>query len=133
NMRLSLLSNALGLAYYAFCPESERQMLRTMIGGREDALLDEREKGWLEWRVQRAREQGYAERDPGTEPRNSGTIAVPIMVRERVAATIGLTSFRRAVSQEDTSHYVAALRRTAKGIERQIASIESVGMGDAES
>jgi IclR family mhp operon transcriptional activator len=58
NMRLSLFSNALGLAYYAFCPESERQMLRTMIGGREDALLDEREKGWLEWRVQRAREQG---------------------------------------------------------------------------
>lgn len=126
NMRLSLLSNALGLAYYAFCPESERQMLRTMIGEREDALLGERETGWLEWRVQRAREQGYTERDPGTEPRNSGTVAVPIMAGERVAATIGLTYFRRAVSPEDTARYVTALRRTAKGIERQIASLESV-------
>lgn len=128
NMRLSLFSNALGLAYYAFCPESERKMLRTMIGEREDALLDQREKGWLEWRVERAREQGYAERDPGTEPRNSGTIAVPIMKGERVAATIGLTFFRRAVSPEDTARYVAALRGTATGIERQIASLEAVGI-----
>lgn len=127
NMRLSLFSNALGLAYYAFCPESERKMLRKMIGAREDELLDGREKGWLEWRVRRAREQGYAERDPGTEPRNSGTIAVPIMKGERVAATIGLTFFRRGVQEEDTARYVAALRRTALAIERQIASLETVG------
>lgn len=127
NMRLSLFSNALGLAYYAFCPESERKMLRAMVGEREDALLGEREKDWIEWRVQCAREQGYAERDPGTEPRNSGTIAVPIMKGERVAGTIGLTFFRRGVSQDDTARYAAALRRTALSIERQITSLEAVG------
>ena len=133
NMRLSLFSNALGLAYYAFCPESERQTLRTMIGSREDELLEGREKGWLEWRVQRAREQGYAERDPGTEPRNSGTIAVPIMVGERVAATIGLTFFRRGVSQDDTARYVAELRKTATGIERQIASLAMLGASEPDA
>ncbi|WP_169798339.1 helix-turn-helix domain-containing protein [Sphingomonas soli] len=127
NMRLSLFSSALGMAYYAFCPESERRMLRKMVGDTEDALLKGREKGWLEWRVQRAREQGYAERDPGTEPRNSGTIAVPIMKGDRVAATIGLTFFRRGVQEDDTVRYVAALRRTALAIEHQMASFEAVG------
>jgi len=118
------LANALGLAYYAFCPETERQMLRTMVGGREDELLGIRERGWLEWRVEQARAQGYAERDPGTEPRNSATLAVPIMIGERVAATIGITYFRRAVSVEDRARYIVALRRTAGAIERQIASLE---------
>jgi IclR family mhp operon transcriptional activator len=131
NFRLSLFSNGLGLAYYAFCPETERQMLRSMVGENEDALLGERERGWIEWRVQRARELGYAERDPGTEPRNSATLAVPIMAGERVAATIGLTYFRRAVSADDVVRYVAALRRTAGAIERQIAVLENVSNGDA--
>lgn len=129
NFRLSLFSNGLGLAYYAFCPETERQMLRAMVGAQEDALLRSRESGWLEWRVERARSLGYADRDPGTEPRNSGTLAVPIMSGDRVAATIGLTYFRRAVSADDVGRYISALRRTAAAIEKQIASLESVGEG----
>lgn len=131
NMRLSLFSNALGLAYYAFCPESEREMLRNMVGDREDELLASRENGWLEWRVKQAQAQGYAERDPGTEPRNSGTIAVPVMMGERVAATIGLTYFRRAVSAADTRRYARSLRQTAAAIERQIVWLERVGEGEA--
>jgi IclR family mhp operon transcriptional activator len=126
NMRLSLFSNGLGLAYYAFCPEAERQMLRAMIGDREDELLASREPDWLEGRVRRAQEQGFATRDPRMEPRNSGTIAVPIMRGDRVAATIGLTYFRKAVSKEDASLYVAALQRTAVAVEQQIVSLEGV-------
>lgn len=133
NMRLSLFSNALGLAYYAFCPDSERRMLRAMIGDRENELLASRERGWLDWRVEQARAQGYAERDPGTEPRNSGTIAVPVMSGERVAATIGLTYFRRAVSPADAERYVRALHRTAAAIGGQIGSLELLGHGDPAS
>ncbi|WP_414902108.1 DNA-binding transcriptional regulator [Sphingomonas flavalba] len=125
NMRLSLFSNALGLAYYAFCPDSERRMLRNLAYEREADLLASRESGWLEWRVERARSQGYAERDPGTEPRNSGTLAVPIMIGDRVAAAIGLTFFRRAVSPDDARRYVVALQRTAAAIARQIGSLET--------
>lgn len=133
NMRLSLFANALGLAYYAFCPESEQEMLRAMVGDRESALLSSREKGWLEWRVKRARERGFADRDPGTEPRNSGTIAVPIMLDERVAATIGITYFRRGVSAADAARYVQALKRTATAIAKQIVSLERVGAAGSDA
>lgn len=128
NMRLSLFSNGLGLAYYAFCPESERGMLTAMVGDLESDLLSNREDGWLDWRVRRAQEQGFAMRDPGTEPTNSGTIAVPIMVEDRVLATIGLTYFRRAVSDGDMANYVRALQRTASAISAQIASLEALAL-----
>jgi IclR family transcriptional regulator, mhp operon transcriptional activator len=133
NRRLSLFSNALGLAYYAFCPQSEREMLRAMASDREKELLAAREQGWLDWRVKGARDQGYAERDPGTEPRNSGTIAVPIKSGERVAATIGLTFFRRAVSAEDAARYVSALQRTAVAVEAQINSLKELGSASAKA
>ena len=97
------------------------------------ALLSSREKGWLEWRVKRARERGFADRDPGTEPRNSGTIAVPIMLDERVAATIGITYFRRGVSAADAARYVQALKRTATAIAKQIVSLERVGAAGSDA
>lgn len=127
NMRLSLFSNALGLAYFAFCPEAERQILLSMASDSDTALLADREPGWLDRRVSTARELGYAVRDARTEPRNSGTMAVPIMVGDRVAATIGLTYFRRAVSNEDAEIYAAALKRTAVSVQEQIVSLGSVG------
>ena len=127
NFRLSLFSNGLGLAYYAFCPPTERQMLRAMVGANEDKLLKSRESDWLDWRVSRAQTLGYADRDPATEPRNSGTLAVPIMSGERVAATIGLTYFRRAVTPDDVTRYVSALQQTARRIERQIALLGNFG------
>ncbi len=129
NMRLSLFSNALGLAYYAFCPDSERQMLLALAGDREQSLLAERERGWLDWRVQRAQALGYATRDPWQEPRNSGTIAVPIMAGDQVMATIGLTYFKRAVSDQDLEGYGATLKQTARAIAAQIVSLETAGLG----
>lgn len=127
NMRLSLFSNALGMAYFAFCPEAEQQMLLSMADDRDKALLASREPGWLDWRIKSALELGYAVRDARTEPRNSGTIAVPIMTGDRVAATIGLTYFRRAVTRDDASVYAAALQRTALSVQEQIVSLASVG------
>src|SRR5690606_33396190 len=119
-------SNGLGLAYYAFCPPSEQQMLRAMVGDSERQLLSNREAGWLDWRVSQAKEHGYAMRDPITEPQNSGTIAVPIMVNNRVAATIGITYFRRGVTDAQLERYGHALRRTANAIAGQIASIDEL-------
>jgi len=126
NMRLSLFSNGLGLAYYAFCPPSEQQMLLAMVGDSERELLNSREAGWLEWRVSQAKQLGYAMRDPITEPLNSGTIAVPIMANDRVAATIGITYFRRAVRKTQLERYGTALKTTADAIARQIASIDEL-------
>jgi IclR family mhp operon transcriptional activator len=120
NMRMGLLSRALGLAYFAFCPESEQAFLLRQLDPGDLALLAEREEGWLDQRVRRARTSGFAQRDPGVEPRNSNTVAVPIMVKDRVAATLGLTYFRAGASDHDISEFVTALQSTAREIAAQI-------------
>lgn len=126
NMRLSLFANALGLAYYAFCPELERQRLLAMLGEREGLLLQQRGEGWLAARVVEAQERGYATRDPLTEPQNSGTIAVPIRRGDGVAATLGLTFFKSAVSPRDKAQFVDALKTTAASIEQQMSKLDEV-------
>lgn len=125
NRRLSLASSALGLAYLAFCPEEERTVLISMAQ-QSDKSFAGREAGWLDWRILRARETGFAERDPGVEPRNSGTIAVPIMSGNRVIATIGLTYFKVAVDDAKVAEeFAPILRDTARAIESQIITIGS--------
>ena len=125
NRRLSLAANALGLAYLAFCPPDEREVLVTMAK-LTDHSFEGREVGWLEYRIQRAQEKGYAERDPATEPRNSSTIAVPIMSGNRVIATLGLSYFKVAVTESKiVGEFAAVLRDTAHAIESQIITIGS--------
>ena len=68
-MKLSLFFHALGLAYFAFCPDEERASLLSMASDEERHLLAEREADWLKWRVETARERGFAERDPATARR----------------------------------------------------------------
>lgn len=123
NLRMGLVSRALGLAYFAFCPDSERKLLLRQLDDGDRALLDERESGWLDWRVGTARQHGFAQRDPGVEPRNSDTVAVPIMVRGRVAATIGLTYFRVGASDGDVATFASALTTAAAEIGSRIEQL----------
>ena len=98
NMRLSLISRALGRAYLAYCPKEERQLLVRMLSASDHA--EDRLKNLarvVQQLVRSTRSRGFAERDPNVEPRNSGTIAVPIMAHGLVLATLGLTYFRSAV------------------------------------
>jgi IclR family mhp operon transcriptional activator len=98
NMRLSLISRALGRAYLAYCPKEERQLLVRMLSASDHA--EDRLKNLarvVQQLVRSTRSRGFAERDPNVEPRNSGTIAVPIMAHRVVLATLGLTYFRSAV------------------------------------
>lgn len=120
NLRMGLLSRALGLAYFAFCSEAEQQILLRQLDDTDRALLKGRESGWLERRVAMARENGFTQRDPGVEPRNSNTVAVPIMVHGRVMATIGLTFFRSGASDRDVLAFAGALKTTATEIAGQI-------------
>ncbi len=83
NMHLSLLGRALGRAYLAFCPMSERSMLLDMLTRSqeaEDKLAIERKRALA--LLATIRKQGFAERDPMVEPRSSGTIALPIIVNQ---------------------------------------------------
>ena len=125
NMHLSLLGRALGRAYLAFCPMSERSMLLDMLARSaepEDRLAADRRRALA--MLATIRKQGFAERDPMVEPRSSGTIAVPIVSNERVLATVGMTYFMSAVDRTDIfRRYLPLMKALADNIAVSVASL----------
>lgn len=123
--RHSLVTRALGRAYLAWCPEEERRILLRMLAASRDP---EDNPPNLE-RVVRtmvaiALRQGYALRDPKVEPRSSNTVAVPIMLGQSVAGTIGLSFFRSAVSQQAlVEALVPALQQASREITATMARL----------
>jgi IclR family mhp operon transcriptional activator len=125
NMRLSLLGRALGRAYIAFCPPSERsELLDVLARSDEHENTFARDRGRALAMLSAVRRQGFAERDPRVEPRSSGTIAVPIVGGERVLATVGMTYFKSAVSQEDvTGRYMPLLSALGRNIAKSVSAL----------
>jgi len=126
NTRLSLLGRALGRAYLAFCPVSERSMLLDMLTRSqeaEDRLASDRKRALS--LLSAIRKQGFAERDPTVEPRSSGTVAVPIRFDGRVLATVGMTYFVSAIDRADiTQRYVPLVQALADNIAGSVASLQ---------
>jgi IclR family mhp operon transcriptional activator len=125
NMRLCLLTRALGRAYLAFCPAAEREMLLAALTSSphpEDAGAKSRASALriLET-VQRA---GYALRAANVEPRSSSTIAVPIRSAGGVLASVGMTYFKSAVSRRDIAYrYAPLVQELARNIEASVADL----------
>jgi IclR family transcriptional regulator, mhp operon transcriptional activator len=128
NMRLSLISRALGLAYLAFCPDSERELLIAMLrtsSDPEDALA--RHPKQLSALINTVRRQGFAERDPMVAPTTSSTIAVPIFQGRRVLATLCLTNFSSAVTREEAIlRFVGPLKSAAASISEEVDLLQNV-------
>ncbi|MCJ8140052.1 helix-turn-helix domain-containing protein [Falsirhodobacter halotolerans] len=95
NMRLPLLTRGMGLAYLAFTPPEECDLIVNMLRNSddpEDRLAQSPEA--VARLISVTREQGFAVRSPEAQPRNSNTIAVPIYNEHgRVVASLGLTYF----------------------------------------
>jgi IclR family mhp operon transcriptional activator len=95
----SMVTRAVGRAYLAFCPDSERRILMKMLAASSNSEDNPPNLvRVVQAMITTVRRQGYAERDPGVEPRSSNTVAVPIHLGDAVAGTIGLSYFRSAVS-----------------------------------
>lgn len=127
NMRLSLVSRALGRAYLACCPDEEREIL---VQSLKKSTNPEDKPSNLDATVAGVRsfvaKHGYAIRDPHVEPKNSSTIAMPIFHGDRVLATIGLTYFRSAVSASNLDEVlVPSLREAVDGIEASFRMLTS--------
>jgi len=94
--RLELLVRAHGRAYLAFCSHEERRNLYWRLHQQEITTLPPDE---LEVRMQailtKVKELGYAERAHEIDPQTT-TLAMPIIIAERVRATVGVTFFRGA-------------------------------------
>lgn len=93
NMRLSLVSRALGRAYLAFCDADERDLiLKALQTSPEPEDAPARDRDAVERMLAGIRERGYATRDPQVRP-VSGSLAVPVVADGRVVATVGMTYF----------------------------------------
>lgn len=125
--RLSLLGRGLGRAYLAFCPDDEREVLLRMLAARppgEDNPPDLMATARAV--VAAVRRQGYADRDPQVEPRNSNTIAMPVREKGRVVATLGVGFYRSAVTERMLrDEILPELRAAVRTTERQLARLRA--------
>ena len=115
---LSLVTRALGRAYLAWCPDTERRILLRMLAASPDVESSPPNlERLIRGIVATVRQQGYAQRDPKVEPRSSDTVAVAISLGNSIAGTIGLSYFRSAVSHRTlTEELVPALREASREI-----------------
>src|SRR5690606_5712814 len=85
--------------------------------------LDKAGRDFIEPYIDIYRRQGWAERDPSTEPRTN-TISVPVLCRTgRVSATIGSTFFRSSLSEDGKAKLAADLKATAQEILERLRAI----------
>jgi IclR family mhp operon transcriptional activator len=123
--RLSLGGRALGRAHLLFCPEEERTILRAAMAVSPNVENSAFSDSTCNELLVQARRRGYVERDPDVEPRNSSTIAVPLMLGERVLATLGVSFFRSVVATpDDKARIIRPLMRTKARIEEQIRDMQ---------
>jgi IclR family mhp operon transcriptional activator len=135
NMRLPLITRALGRAYIAFCPPSERNLLLDMLAtskNPEDAAARDRDAALtLLTMIRRA---GFAERSAMVEPKSSSTIAVPVTLGRKVLATVGVTFFTSAIPKaEAIARYVPPLKEMAKNIQTSVVLLKQGGAPDREA
>jgi len=134
NNRLHLMSRALGRAYIAFCPPSERTLLLRMLAtSRHPEDEPARDRDAALTLLAMIRRAGFAERSATVEPKSSSTLAVPVMLGRKVLATVGVTFFTSAVPKaEALARYVPALKEMARTIEANVGLLTAGGAADNE-
>jgi IclR family transcriptional regulator, mhp operon transcriptional activator len=128
NMKLAMLTRAMGRAYLAFCSDRERQYILDVLA--QSTHPEDRAAkcpSEVEEVLVRVRRNGFAERAKDVEPRSSSTFGVPIREDGRVLATIGLSYFTSSMPRaKAVSVYVPKLLDLARDIE---ASAIALGRG----
>lgn len=113
--RMSLVDWAHGRAYISFCGSPERRHLARLVAASPEHRQAEILNDVWNWRrmIMRTRRRGYGLRCDEIDP-TTGTIAAPIMLGHgRVAATLAMTFFRRAVNDRKIAIYATALKSAA--------------------
>lgn len=127
NTKLRLLTRAMGRAYLAFCPATERDYI---LGGLASSEHPEdqaaRSPGDVGEIIARVRRNGFAERSQSVEPKSSNTFGVPIMLEGNVLATIGLSYFTSSMPRaKAVASYVPPLMELAKNIESSVHALNA--------
>lgn len=124
NMRISMVTQAMGRAYLAFTDPVEREALIEMLSDPLDESSQAVDSISLRTVLEEIRTQGYALRDPRVRPESS-TIAVPIFEAQRVVATLGLTWFTTALSLDQAvTRFLVSLQQASTGITKSLGEID---------
>jgi IclR family mhp operon transcriptional activator len=113
--RLGLLDSAMGLAYLAFCPASEYEILISLLSEaspRRGAI----DLSWIAAQVALTRRRGYGLRLPHAGSHSSATLAFPIMHGVEVMGILSMTTFGRAMTKTTIARHEPVLRETAATI-----------------
>ena len=120
-MRLSLVTQALGRAYLAFCSPTEQDALLELLARSSSEPIAGQEPA-IRRMLAEVRERGYALRDPRVRPESS-TIGVPVFDGPRVVATMGLTWFTSALDTEQAvARFLPPLREASAAVSRALAT-----------
>ena len=108
-------------------PAGEReQILQNLLNAREPGFEIVSDRSRIDALLEKTRAAGYGARF-GEEPVESGAIAVPILLGERVLGCVNITFIRRAMSPEDAARsYVGAMCDAARQIAEGAASLADV-------
>ncbi len=119
------MSRAMGRAYIAFCPPTERNLLLGMLATSSDPENEvARDRGAALTLLSMVRRAGFADRSATVEPKSSSTLAVPVMRGRKVLATVGVSYFTSAVPKaEAIARYVPPLKEMARNIQASVAML----------
>ena len=122
--RLPMLRTSAGRAYLAFCREEERAMildhLRRIHDPEDRPFLDE---AWLGRMIEETRRRAVAVRDGGEFRPKTSSIAVPVLIGDRVEAVVSMIWIRSALSLDDAlSAHSEALASIATAIARDVSA-----------
>jgi len=122
--RPDLFKSAMGRAYMAFCDDDERERHIARMHRHMPAEFDADGEALFRQHLKRARNAGYAMRDPRTEPARMTTFGVPLLEKGKVAAVMSVSFFTSSVAQKDVKNAVLKpLIETRLNIEHALAFI----------
>jgi IclR family mhp operon transcriptional activator len=125
--RLPILLTAAGRAYFAMCPDEEREdildLLRAGAGGEEQKALASND-ALIRNLVRRVRADGFgSNHGDWSDQGKIGAVAVAIQFEERVLASLNVVFLSRAVSlAEAKRRYVPELQTAAREMVEELAA-----------
>jgi IclR family mhp operon transcriptional activator len=120
-LRPDFVTTAMGRALLAYCPDNEREQHIRRMRADPARAFGEAEETRLRSILRQVRIDGFATRDPKTQPHRISTFAMPIREGETVQALINISFFTTAVAKAEIAEKILApLRATTAKIESAI-------------
>jgi IclR family transcriptional regulator, mhp operon transcriptional activator len=133
-LRPNLVTTAMGRAHLAFCRDEERERHFRRLRADTSREFGETDELRLRAILQQVRHDGYAQREPKTQPYRTTTLAMPIREGEVVHALISISFFTTALAKcEVAERVIAPLRAATRLIEEAIATVHAGGLAGHEA